>query len=232
MSSLPTSPTPPPTAQGGGARKSFWGSLTQPTSWANILIVVAVVIFFVWVGRALLGEGEFAVRLKDQDFARGVITFTVTFGTVILGFVLVIHSLLGEKEPQDDRFRRAREVFAGLMGVLGTIVGFYFGAFDKGVLGLQLSEVQVVETTAGREVITQATGGVPPYRYAIRVGGKEVADKRSESGWVREPLPKDVSADAEIVVEVTDGAGRKAARTRPAAKAPVTSATGTSGTAK
>jgi hypothetical protein len=34
-------------------------------------------------------------------------------------------------QAEDNSFRRAREIFAGLMGVLGTIVGFYFGSSEK-----------------------------------------------------------------------------------------------------
>ena len=44
-------------------------------------------------------------------------------------------------------FVAPEEVFAGLMGVLGTIVGFYFGSAEKATPPLEISAIQNHEIT-------------------------------------------------------------------------------------
>ncbi|MFO1431428.1 MAG: hypothetical protein U1F76_15005 [Candidatus Competibacteraceae bacterium] len=66
-------------------------------------------------------------KLSNPAVSRGLITFLISVATIALAFFLVFQSFFSS-ESSDDRFRRGREVFAGLLGVLGTIVGFYFGA--------------------------------------------------------------------------------------------------------
>ena len=80
-------------------------------------------------------------RLSDPSFARGLITFLISVATIGLAFVLVYQA----SSSSDDSFRRAREVFAGLMGILGTIVGFYFGSADKTSAKLDIAAVKFTD---------------------------------------------------------------------------------------
>ncbi len=68
-------------------------------------------------------------RLKEKDAARGLITFLIAIATVGIAIILAISTLiLSEGDAGDKRFDRGKQILSVLIGVLGTIVGFYFGS--------------------------------------------------------------------------------------------------------
>ena len=145
--------------------------------------------------------------LSDTGFARGLITFIITVATIGLAFVLVFQSF---SESSEDSFRRAREVFAGLMGVLGTIVGFYFGSAEKPSALLEIATLKAAE----KQLVTYVSGGVRPYQYSITSTDKDfkVIDGSSEDGWIvvfPEQAPK---AGSKVTVTVTDSKQQKESR--------------------
>ena len=78
------------------------------------------------VGAVGLDAGILLLMSKAV-YARGVITYlfaVLCFGTAM---VLVLHSLTSPEGSDDARFDRAKDVLALMLGVFGTIVGFYFG---------------------------------------------------------------------------------------------------------
>jgi hypothetical protein len=210
-------------ADGGNSKSTFVRILTAiKDNTAGILITVLILVFVVALGFAFwyagpTGEGapDFIGRLRDQEYARGLITFIISVSTIILGFVLVIHALFGGSDPNEDRFRRGREVFTGLMGVLGTIVGFYFGAAQQPAPELQVAPIELIKAADGTlQAVTYISGGTPPYRYTVRFPGAAtdkdvpvIANKVSESGWIRENVP--AGAGNRVVVEITDRVNRQ-----------------------
>lgn len=69
--------------------------------------------------------------VQDIEKARGLITFTVAMGTIIIALILVLVTLLGSWPDSQERFNRGKEILAILVGILGTIVGYYYGAADS-----------------------------------------------------------------------------------------------------
>ena len=87
-------------------------------------------------------------QVTGNDFSRGLITVTFTFGTMLTAFVLVLTALFGgtDRPPQSNdpqvleadrkavrdllkaRFDMGKEVLGLLIGIFGTILGFYFGS--------------------------------------------------------------------------------------------------------
>jgi hypothetical protein len=86
-------------------------------------------------------------QVTGNDFSRGLITVTFTFGTMLTAFVLVLTALFGgtdrtqSTDPQvieadakavrellKARFDMGKEVLGLLIGIFGTILGFYFGS--------------------------------------------------------------------------------------------------------
>jgi DNA mismatch repair ATPase MutL len=65
-------------------------------------------------------------KLHNPDLARGVITFIFAVGTVGIALLLTVGALVGKYSG--DEFTKAKEVLTILIGVFGTILGFYFGA--------------------------------------------------------------------------------------------------------
>ncbi len=122
--------------------------------------------------------GYASLDLKDIDNARGMITFVVSFGTIAIALILVMSAaFLSGSKDLDRRFAFGKDVFTVLVGVLGTIVGFYYG--QSAATGgqtrpgqtLQISAAQLNNPTPnlGTEITLTATitGGTAPYKYTV-----------------------------------------------------------------
>jgi hypothetical protein len=184
---------------------------------AVLLIAVVVVVL------AVFGNPPVLQQLRDAAYARGVITFLITLGTICIAIVLV-SSALFSAESTDERFRRAREVFSVLAGVLGTIVGFYFGSTDGTRGSLSIDTPQVIATAQGSQLVARISGGVPPYTYTVEVNGEKVLEQQtSPDGSILADLPS-VGPDAEVKVLAVDHEGRRAegvrGKRRPAPPSP------------
>ena len=72
-------------------------------------------------------------KLASPGSARGLITFLFSFITIAVILIVIIALLWMDKgENLDDRFTKAKDIIAILVGILGTIVGFYFGSNPTG----------------------------------------------------------------------------------------------------
>ncbi len=97
--------------------------------WTNLMFFVlglgllAVIVGGIW------SERGFLIALADEENARGLITFLIAITTVGIALILAISTIvLKSGEDNDARFDRGKQVLTMLIGVLGTIVGFYFGS--------------------------------------------------------------------------------------------------------
>ena len=194
-------------------------SFSKIYTWLTPLLLVIAVGYFLYTGLTsnLIG------KLGDPAFARGLITFIITVSTIGLAFLMVIKAFSSDDtnnaEEADNKYRRAREIFAGLMGILGTIVGFYFGSAEKASPLLNVADIQ----TIGKTVVSNVTGGTEPYRYTItpssdakdEKGGNlnPVLDQISSDGWIKYSfLEKPISGTLTIVV--TDSKNASASKTK------------------
>ena len=128
--------------------------------------------------------------LSKTEAARGMITFVVSVITVGIGLFLVLGSafISGSKDLQ-TRFAFGKDVFTILVGVLGTVMGFYYGqtatggANTNGNANANTNTQQVVAQTlqisapqanpAAPKVNTDFTvtanisGGEGPFTYSV-----------------------------------------------------------------
>ena len=205
-----------PPGDGGGPTNGWLEQLTRAVERLNALIkwqYVLVGAAFFLIGMAVLTDTAVIRRLTDPPFARGLITFIITVATIGLAFVLVCESFAaGSDDKFDERFRRAREILALLMGILGTIVGFYFGSAQQSNVGpLGIAEVKA----ADRQLITYISGGSPPYRYSINSTDpvfKTIKDKTSQDGWIVEGFTQPFQAGSTITVDATDSKDQTVSR--------------------
>src|SRR5262245_28716465 len=90
-----------------------------------------------------------------------------------------------------------KEILTILVGILGTIVGFYFGlSSDRQEQSLQFSPVILTDQTpqlSGKTtIITLLTGGTPPYTYSIIFDGDilpAITDMTSSDGSINQDVP-------------------------------------------
>lgn len=178
---------------------------------AQIIIVInyfLILLLIFGIVYALYANLPVIKNLSDPSFARGLITFIIALATIGLAFIMVFQSFSGM--ATDNSFRRAREVFAGLMGVLGTIVGFYFGSSEKPSAPLEVAAVKFAE----KQLITYAAGGSHPYHYSITSTDKNFKsiNGNSEEGWIVAILEQTPIPGSQITVSVTDNKEVKASR--------------------
>jgi hypothetical protein len=180
----------------------------------SVIALIAAAVFGIDKGVLL--------AMANPEYARGLITFLFALVTIGSALVLIVSGLIGEGgEISDKQFQRGKEVLSLLLGVFGTILGYYFGSIHSSVstTTLRISGVEAVPHTSPPEgsvtAKALAAGGTPPYRYTISF---TESDRKSdllvtENGVIVEQLrvpdlPPGKSAHIRLAVE--DALGREA----------------------
>lgn len=66
-------------------------------------------------------------KALSRERVRNVVSLTIVFATLVCGAAVVAAALLGSRRAGDV----AQFVFTPLIGLVGAIVGFYFGGQDS-----------------------------------------------------------------------------------------------------
>lgn len=177
-----------------------------------LTLLLGVAIFFALGYGLFKSDGQFLYALKDTDVSRGLITFVVAVTTISIALIVTLYAITSTipKEDLKDRFGYAKEILTLLIGILGTILGFYFGSADKAAQD-QMS-IADARFTSG-QLITHINGGIPPYRYTVSISGQE-PDKKptpkvSKDGWITEAIAAETKAGTSISIEITDSKDKK-----------------------
>jgi hypothetical protein len=199
--------------------------LTRITKFLYALVAISLTFgvgFFLY--RSISGDAILIGKLGDPAFARGLITFLITVSTIGLAFFMAIKafstaSSVQEKEEADNKYRRAREIFASLMGILGTIVGFYFGSAEKVSPLLNIADIQIIDKT----IVSNITGGTEPYRYTITPSSdakgendhklNPILDQISPDGWIKVKYDEKPKSGT-LTIVVTDSKNASASKTK------------------
>ena len=101
------------------------------------------------------------IRGSGPSSTRGLITLLFSVGKMVIAVVLILTAVFHDEDEDKAkaRFDRAKEVLTLLIGVFGTIVGFYFGS-------------------VGRE----QGGGVPDQTRGHPGRGRHPAGRRGDAG--------------------------------------------------
>ena len=97
------------------------------------LTFVGVVSFGAWRLYDLSSDPNLKLITTVDDAARVLITFLVAVSTVAIAFLAILTAMVIREYK--ERFALAKEILTLLVGILGTIVGFYFGAATKANVG-------------------------------------------------------------------------------------------------
>jgi len=196
---------------------SVMKQLLHPVALISLLIVLSV---FVLIGAAIFGfdQGDFVRRMGEPKFARGIITYLFAVTTIGTAVVLMVAALTGGQE-MDTNFNRGKDILSLLLGVFGTIVGFYFGAEAASPPATEIFDVspiyvseQTVEAGGATEFRAFASGGTHPYEYSVTLGAITVMEDRiaERDGWIVETITIPIGTAVgtqEMLLIVVDGDG-------------------------
>jgi hypothetical protein len=207
----------------------------------NPIVLIATMILlsiFVLIGAAIVGfDKGVLISMAKIEFARGLITYLFAVVTIGTAVVLVVSALTStESEAHEKRFQRGKEILSLLLGVFGTIVGFYFGSEVAQKAGaaaatiLQVAPIHLsVQTVSqGAEVTleTYVSGGKAPYKYGVGFGADpaEPSEKTEPNGWIRKSVvaPNVQSEQAVLIhVVVSDAEGNRGEQSVPVVVKPI-----------
>lgn len=180
-------------------------------NWLAKFVAALIAVLLVLIVMSTNGSSNFFEALKNPDYARGVIMFLVSMTAVLLSFIVVFFSFFGElddAEKSEIRFRRAREIFVAMMGVLGTIIGFYFGQSDKNVPADQLAKpaIEIVDDKA----VVHLANGFPPFQYVVKFSKSTESRiaETSDKEWITFPFPGEEKEA--FTIEIEDIRGKTA----------------------
>ena len=191
----------------------------------NPIVVLALLIVISVIGliaAAVLGIDRGVLReMASPEFARGLITFLFAVVTIGTALVLVVSALIGsDSAVSEKQFQHGKEVFSLLLGVFGTVVGYYFGSTHAGVAmsDLKVSEIMVLRDIphAGQEVTIRAliVGGMCPCEYSVTLGNDTPQKSTGvpENGLITAQIvlpTSPASPEVPIQLRVSDSMGRE-----------------------
>jgi hypothetical protein len=193
----------------------------------NPIVVLATLILlslFVMIGAAMLGmDHGFLKGMAQPEHARGLITYLFTVVTIGIAVSLVLSTLVGPQpsDANDGRFQRGKEILSLLLGVFGTIVGFYFGSETARANREETYQVSTLDVTpqpvgpSGAVTVRAVVrGGAPPFRYGIAQDNDpvDVKDVVFAGGWIvkqlqLKPATKGEAQTLHLIVD--DSAGKR-----------------------
>lgn len=187
---------------------------------------------------------EFLESMSQADHARGLITFLFAFATIGIMVLMAIALFWLEKDEIDARFSKAKDLLTILVGILGTVIGFYFGTAAGTGSAASTLAVQAITfrppapVPGGKvSVSTTVSGGSAPYTYDVSftdVSGRvdatrlSIKGKTSKTGDISEQvtLAPEVSTAAELAVKVSVKDVKGAQAESPLAKLTIGAAAG------
>jgi hypothetical protein len=116
-----------------------------------------------------------------------------------------------DHEELEERFARAKDLLTVVIGILGTILGFYFGSISEGenrANALNIANVgvssPVAQPSSTVKVSATILGGAPPYTYSIQfadptgatnTSAMTVISETSDTGAIAKDvmIPPDIS---------------------------------------
>ncbi len=181
---------------------------------AIAVLILAVIVWGLW------GKGGFLASLSDRAVARGLITFLITFTTIGIAIILAISTIFGSSgDDEDKRFDKGKQVLSVLIGILGTIVGFYFGSStdtratpaEAQVLAVAPAYLSSSQPKKGEKftISSFVSGGRAPYTYSITFDPPSslsaIKDAKSLDGVIRQEVavPDTLTADVEVKYQIT-----------------------------
>ena len=156
----------------------------------------------------------FYQSLANVDQLRGMVTFFFVLSAtgIIVLFAMSIF-WIDSSDEVTKRFAAAKDLLTIVIGVVGTIMGFYFGTASNSSANLAVSSVAVSPLTvkAGEKAVISAKfiGGAKPYSYSIIFGSSsltaaqlnplQIKSEKSEDGIISKQIIAPAVTDTSVL---------------------------------
>jgi hypothetical protein len=204
------------------------GAAKGPGDWVRggVFSLLAIILFGGVIWFISQTQGNFLDALAEEKKARGLITFLIAITTVGIAVMLALSTVLLEDSTENDkRFDRGKQVLTILIGVLGTIVGFYFGSVSSGQTAQASANAPAALTITTQalppgtvkqpySVTLAATGGTPPLTWSVTGLPAGLTFEPKNNSLTGMPS---ASGNAQVTVTVNDSSTppRKAEKSLP-----------------
>ena len=189
----------------------------------NIGSILLSVFFVIIIAGLMYGlfNTRFFNSIASVEQARGLITFLFAFSTMGIIVLIAVSIFWLDKDELDERFSKAKDLLTVIIGVLGTILGFYFGSLAEGAnraqslnIGNVVVSSPVAQPSSTVKISATILGGTPPYTYSIQFADTtgatntstmNIKSKTSDSGAIAEDvvIPSDVSKPTATTFRIT-----------------------------
>ena len=124
-------------------------------------------------------------HIETAEKARGVITYLISVTTIGMATILMISSIMTGGKEMKERFALGKEILTLLIGILGTIIGFYYGSTNNSskttsadsTAALRISPLVITrEKNDSMRIIIKGhiEKGTPPYSYLTSTDSKDL----------------------------------------------------------
>jgi hypothetical protein len=177
--------------------------LANAMSIGFFLLSIAVIVFLM----GGITVGSLLSDLSATATARGLITFLIAVITVSIALILVLSTVVSESSSdREKRFLQGKEVLTMLIGVLGTIVGFYFGHSLDEPSPLLIGPTSIKKVGDKLQLVAYVSGGKSPYTYDISFTPKEIPAVKNETARdgliIAEVAAPNVADNSEVAFEI------------------------------
>ncbi len=166
---------------------------------------------------------SFITSIAAPEQARGLITFLFSFSTVAIFLIIVICIFFYSPSELKERIDHAKDILSLIIGIFGTILGFYFGSLSNTdrppERQLYIANVHATPAIAspGTTVTITASplGGTRPYTYdfsAVDPTGSAgllkddkdlTVDKAARELTLTIPIPGSISTPSSVTYTLT-----------------------------
>lgn len=163
--------------------KEARGKIEIISRWATVIVsslLAIAVLAFIFIATLV---PNFVDSLAEDTHARGLITFFFALVTVGISLILVVAVFTSSVENIKERFDMGKDVLTAVIGVFGTIVGFYFGvaiADNDPNLNDRVTDVSIL---SGQDA-SGATGNENPVQQSPDQRGEQLGGPTPAEGDV------------------------------------------------
>lgn len=157
----------------GSVKEAFIRAINDALDNFGLIFLSAAALIISWIIAHGVFNAEFLTSISAPEQARGLITFLFSFSTVAIFLLIVVCIFFFKTDELQKRVDHAKDILSLIIGIFGTILGFYFGSMSNKSLeadkALYIANVHAepnIATPGNTVTVTAAAlGGTKPYTY-------------------------------------------------------------------